>query len=530
LKSLLLDFSQQNQNSMKRQLTALALSMTLLSACNNVEDNVQNPLTPSNKEISVKDLDNFILETLQKKGEFKWESATDQMVWLAMQNSEKVMSVGYKPSGETNIDSRLHEIDINASGWKQTREQIIEMVFEEEKKSFPDLRKEQLIAYEEQTLPVLDLNVRSFQTVQKLRASGLVRYAEPMAYQVQSVKDAASRVASSSGCGSNTASSELDFTTTTPSNAKVSWNYAFHGVQNAWNRTSGGGVKIVIIDTGSSDSQTKLGSQFNQGNSSGRTLEKLVTLPRATFLGIPTGSVETPNDGCGHGTSMIGAAAAPRGTDGTSIGVAYNTNLISIRAASDVFLDASRETKGVSDAFVLAGNRSDVRIISMSMGNIISSGQIADGVRYAYGKGKMIFCAGGTSFGWTAGWAGVIFPASMTEAIAVTGIKDNLSSRCDACHEGSDIEFVTVMERASNSYKPLSLAMSGNAPSTVGGSSVATASMAGMASLVWSRMQALGQSPDRTSVYNRLRSNASNANNRHPNFGWGRVNVDLATQ
>ncbi len=77
----------------------------------------------------------------------------------------------------------------------------------------------------------------------------------------------------------------------------------------------------------------------------------------------------------------------------------------------------------MADAFTLAGNRTDVKVISMSMGNVISSGQIADGVRYAYGKGKLIFCAGGTSFGWTDGWGGVIFPASMAEAVAVTGIK-----------------------------------------------------------------------------------------------------------
>ncbi|UOQ81994.1 hypothetical protein [Hymenobacter sp. 5414T-23] len=45
---------------------------------------------------------------------------------------------------------------------------------------------------------------------------------------------------------------------------------------------------------------------------------------------------------------------------------------------------------------------------------------------------------------------------------------------------GSDVEFTVVMQRASNDVKSLSLAMSGNAPGTVGGSSVATSSMAGM--------------------------------------------------
>jgi hypothetical protein len=515
---------------MKHKITLLALSLLAMNACTTQEDAVQNPpvsVTP----ITTDKIDSYVLETLQRKGTFQWSDASDEMTWSALQQSEKVMSIGYKPASEGNIDSKIHQIDIQETAWKEARQQILDLVFAEESKANPKLKREELIAYEENVLPVLDLNISSLSTLKLLRQSNLVRYAEPMGYQPKSVDNKASRTTSSSGCGSNTAESGLvagagnDYLTTTPNNAKVSWNYAYHGVQNAWTKTSGAGVKMVIIDTGCSDAQAKLGSQFNQGSSSGRTIEKLVTLPRSTFLGFPTGPVETPNDGCGHGTSMQGAAVAPRGTDGTSVGVAYNANLISIRAAEDVFLDASRENKGVADAFVLAGNRADVKIISMSMGNIISSSQVADGVRYAYNNGKMIFCAAGTSFSWTAGWAGVIFPASMAEAIAVTGIKDNLTQRCDACHEGSDVEFVVVMEKVSNSRKPLSLAMSGDTPSTVGGSSVSTATTAAMAALVWSKFP----SYSRSQVYDKLKTNASYYPSRNGNFGWGRINVDAAT-
>jgi hypothetical protein len=388
------------------------------------------------------------------------------------------------------------------------------------------LKRGDLEVFEESILPVIDLKVSNLSTIERLRSSRLVRYAEPMGYEARSSSEAKSKVNSDSGCGSNTAETGLlgsDYTTISP-NAKASWNFAYHSVTQAWAKSTGAGAKMVIIDTGCSSTQENLGSTFNQGSSSGRTIEKLVTLPRNTFLGIPTGPVETPNDGCGHGTSMEGAACGPRGTDGNTVGIAYNANLITIHAAADVFLNESRESKGVADAFTLSGNRADVRVISMSLGNIISSGQIADGVRYAYGKGKLIFCAGGTSFGWTAGWAGVIFPASMAEAVAVTGIKDNLTQRCDACHEGSDIDFVMVMEKASTSRKPLSLAMSGDSPSTVGGSSVATASTAAMATLIFSKYPSL----TRDQVFNRMKQNSSYYPSRNGNFGWGRVNIDAA--
>jgi hypothetical protein len=511
---------------MIRKFTALALMAITLCACTG-ENTTNEALSPNpTSPISRSELDQTIFKSLQNIGKFEWSSVSSAMVWSALTQSDKVLSVGYKPENEGDINSKIHLIDINATEWKNAREKVLDIVFEEESKTNPALKRSELEVFEENTLPVIDLKVSNLSTIERLRKSNLVRYAEPMGYEAKGSADTKSKINSDSGCGSNTAETGLsgaDYTTISP-NAKASWNFAYHNVTQAWAKSTGAGAKMVIIDTGCSDAQENLGSAFNQGSSSGRTIEKLVTLPRATFLGFNTGPVETPNDGCGHGTSMQGAAVAPRGTDGNTAGIAYNASLISIHAAADVFLNESRESKGVADAFTIAGNRADVRVISMSMGNIISSGQIADGVRYAYGKGKLIFCAAGTSFSWTAGWAGVIFPASMTEAVAVTGIKDNLTQRCDACHEGSDVDFVVVMEKASGGRKPLSLAMSGDTPSTVGGSSVATASTAAMASLIFSKYP----SWTRSQVFDRMKQNASYYPGRNGNFGWGRVNIDNA--
>ena len=509
-----------------RKFTALVLLAIFLGACTG-ENTSNESITPNPTiPISRSELDATIFKTLRNTGKFEWSSVSSEMVWSALMQSDKVLSVGYKPENEGDINAKIHLIDISATEWKLTREKILDIVFEEESKTNTSLKRTDLEVFEESVLPVIDLRVRNLSTIERLRSSKLVRYAEPMGYEAGSSGDAKSKVNSDSGCGSNAAETGLsssDYMTVEP-NAKASWNFAYHNVSQAWAKSTGSGAKMVIIDTGCSSSQENLGSTFNQGLSSGRTIEKLVTLPRPTFLGIPTGPTETSNDACGHGTSMQGAAIAPRGTDGNTVGIAYNANLISIRAAQDVFLDESRESKGVADAFTLAGNRTDVKVISMSMGNIISSGQIADGVRYAYGKGKLIFCAGGTSFGWTSGWGGVIFPASMAEAVAVTGIKDNLISRCENCHEGSDIDFVVVMEKASSGRKPLSLAMSGNVPSTVGGSSVATAETAAMATLIFSKYPSL----TRDQVFNRMKQNSSYYPSRNGNFGWGRVNIDAA--
>jgi subtilisin family serine protease len=474
------------------------------------------------------ELDALIWKTVRETGRFDWNTAPLEVAWRALEQSDGVLSVGYKPAGHTSDLSReIHQIDLNASDWQTARRQVLQLVFDEEKTSNPDLKMEQLEVFGENVLPVVNVRVTRRATLEKLRSAPWVRYAEPMGYE-PSGSDAASRVASSSGCGEYVANPGLvpgvDFITIAP-NAKVSWNHPYHRIGQAWTRTAGGGIKVMIIDTGVDPRQGNLGGNFNQGEfSQGRTLEKRVTLPRSTFLGIPTGPVETPDDPCGHGTAMAGVLAAPRAVNGNAVGVAYDCDLVTVRAAADVLLDESREVRGVSDAFVLAGNRSDIRVVSMSLGRITSSSQIADAVRFAFNRGKLIFCAAGTSFGWSAGWFGVIFPATMTEVSAVTGVKEDFR-RCNNCHDGSQTDFVVVMEKVSNGLHPITTATSGDQPGTVGGSSVATAQTAGMAALVWSRFPGLS----REEVLQRLVRSGSFFPNRNGNFGWGAVNADAAT-
>lgn len=249
-----------------------------------------------------------------------------------------------------------------------------------------------------------------------------MRYVEPMGYDQFLFSAAQER---SSGCNPNLPTRGLmagvHYGVVAP-NAKASWNYPAHGILDAWRYVSGKGIKVFLIDTGIGYGQESLGANFNQGFSGARTLERLVTLPRQRFLGIiNVGPPETPEDRCGHGTAMAGVLAAPRGTSGNMVGIAYNTDLVTCRAAADVFIDEAREVKGVSDAFTMAARRADVKVISMSMGRITVSSQIRDAIQYAHAKGKLIFCAAGTSFSFTANWAGVIFPATLPEVQAVTG-------------------------------------------------------------------------------------------------------------
>ena len=162
----------------------------------------------------------------------------------------------------------------------------------------------------------------------------------------------------------------------------------------------------------------------------------------------------------------------------------------------------------------------------MSLGRVGSNGQIKDAINYAYGKGKLMFCAGGTSFSWDAAFVGVIFPASLPNVEAITGVKDKSTlTACQDCHKGKQIDFVIVMERSADGMHQISTAVSGNVPTTVGGSSVSTADAAAIAALVWSRFPSFS----REDVLNKLTTTASLYPNLNKNYGWGKLNADAAT-
>lgn len=503
----------------KIKLLVPAMAILFFSCKKEIRQNETAQFNDEQAMFSPEQINRHIHDVINAKGLFEWKDASDEMIWSALKHSDRIISVGYKPFSEINVDKRLAEINIHDAAWLDAKQQVLSIIYNEEKQHNKLLNIAEIELWPQDKIPVINVKVSSLKAIKILRSSRFVRYAEPTAYDpVAYEKNNEVESGGGSGCGGYTGDNSLqnnkDYTIITP-NAKASWNHQYMGIAGAWTKSSGSGVKLMVIDTGTSPGQENLGSSFNQGLSIARTIERIATLPGSGA-----------DDDCGHGTAMCGAAAAPRGTDGNAAGVAYNCNLVACRAAYDVYLDASEETVGVSNAFTYAGDDASVKIISMSMGRILTSSQIQDAIRYAYGKGKLIFCAGGTSFSWTAGWFGVTFPGNMSEVQGITGIMDGEKQKaCEDCHKGKEIDFVIVMEKKKNGLHALTTAISGDVPATVGGSSVSTATAAGIAALVWSRFP----SYSRADVVNKLTTTASNYPSKSKNFGWGVLNADAAT-
>ncbi|MEL6865859.1 MAG: S8/S53 family peptidase [Bacteroidota bacterium] len=508
--------------SLQKNLFTL-LVLLLLWSCS--KDSSELELSPNSEQdpMPKSEIDAEIKKQLDHGTVYNWNMASDQLLWSALVQSDSIVALGYQTSNTENIKDKIHEIDPQEPTWSAVKEDLIEMALEAANRGLTEpryTREDILMTPGPQPVPAIMIKIWDKALLAELRTMDEVRYVEVATYTY------GTQARSAAGCGGAVGANNIpaqDFTSTSPQ-AIIPWTYDFMNVPAAWSQSTGQGVKVAVIDSGTSPSQSKLGSEFNSGQSQGRSLQR-----DGTFISSwwPWARPDGPNDDCGHGTQMAGLVAAPRGFGGTPAGVAYNCNLFSIRGTDDVVINDWREKQGVRDALILSGNDGAVKIISMSLGDIFYSSTVADGIFHAYNRNKLIFAAAGTST-WFTNWVGVVFPASMSQTVAVTGVKDVTPlAECNECHYGSQVDFVAVMQRASNGDRTaLSLAMSGNTPSYIGGSSAATAMTAGVAALVWSRYP----NWSRSTVLNRLKTSASIYPSRDSDFGWGIIDAALAVQ
>ena len=504
---------------MVKKLLRLSIGcLFLLASCSkeSVEPTDNILIEPSQKEpLTAKQVNEKIDQTINTKGGFSWKNASSHLIWSATINGRNIVTIGFGNS-KNDFDRA------KSSNNMKIQQDLLAIIMQ-----YEGTPLDKTLINADPYLNLMDVVIKKQETIMALRRSSFIRYIEPADYKYFAVKNGESRSASSSdssGCGFESAAlSTADYTTITP-NAKAPWTFYQHNIPSAWNYSTGAGITIGIIDTGVSSNQSLLGANFNTGVSTERTVQKFGTYVDSIWPWTTT--TDGPNDRCGHGTSMSAVACAPRNNNGMPVGVAYNANLVVYRAAANVVLDGYHEQNGVKNAFTSLANNAKVRIISMSMGHAFSVGKIEDGVKYAYSKGKFIFCAGGTSTSFTT-FVGVIFPASMAEAVAVTGIKEGaVFQKCDGCHTGSKIDFTVVMQRAATGNSVPVDSYYENQTDYVGGSSVATATTAGIAALVWAKNPGW----TREQVLAKMRQSANFYPMRNPEFGYGNVNALLAVQ
>ncbi len=460
--------------------------------------------------ISRSQLDGFMLDKMIESQEvFDWDELSSNQLHAALIHSDSLAVVGYQPEGFVSLRTKMHQVDIEDKDWTAARTSLINHIVSRtnaiQGKNFT--KKDLMPSGYNPNLPYFFIKISNLAIIEELKTFPQLRYIEAPNYTI--IEDR-----SGEGCSDYSETIDpADYTPITPQ-AIQPWHHFEHQVDCAWtNSNQGEGIWIAVMDTGVSDVNPKFNAEFDEGDSAGRSIEKYGFYQNDGW-----------EDNCGHGSAMAGLALAPRGFDDYPVGVAYRSNLISYRVTNDVRINTSDEIDGLGNALVDAGDDERIHIISISLGDVFSSGPVEDGIIYAHNQGKLIFAAAGTSTTFT-NWFGVIFPASMPEAVAVTGVIENSNfEECDICHDGNEVEFVVYMERESSGNKAPTITrdnVNGEYYGYVGGSSAGTAIMSGMAALVW------GNNPtfDKNQLINRLIQTSSNYPNKDSDYGWGTVNA-----
>lgn len=119
-----------------KSLIALLAIVFLLSGCS--DESLQTEFTNTQEPLKKAGIDRIVYQQLEQKGEFWWNAVDDQVLWSAAVQSDSILSIGYQPVNEENVNERLHLIDIQSEPWKKVRTDLIHLIVTETNKAFPN--------------------------------------------------------------------------------------------------------------------------------------------------------------------------------------------------------------------------------------------------------------------------------------------------------------------------------------------------------------------------------------------------------
>ena len=332
----------------------------------------------------------------------------------------------------------------------------------------------------DEILPFVMVELSDEEALTQLRSQPYVDYVEPAASNL--------KLMDISGCGP----------TNTPSwpmkknelGDVLPRDFATNGIEGAWKRgVTGRGITVGIVDTGVAQHQTQLlPEQFSTGESAGRT----ITYEGCTTIECTDGLPLSAFDSCSHGTRVAGLIGSPKNGFG-AVGVAFGSNLIVAKGGDGVVstvFDVHEHVRAIRKV-----RWGGAKIIEMAFG-AVGDGVIPpleDTISFEYHRTDMsevIFIGAAGSIACS---GSVVFPASMPEVVAVTGINEDGTLEKYSC-TGPQVRMAVVLEDVETDA-PVSSFIA-----TLGASSGASAMASGIAALVWSRYPQL----TRNEVINRM--------------------------
>ena len=200
------------------------------------------------------------------------------------------------------------------------------------------------------------------------------------------------------------------------------WDFTTTRVAEAWQRATGQGVTVAVVDSGVDATHPDLAEQV---------------LPGGDFI---TGLEGTAVDPHGHGTHVAGTIAALAGNGAGIAGVAPQARILPVRVLG---ANGSGYMSDVANGIAYAADRG-ADVINMSISSTAQVAAVSNAVAYARSKGVVVIAAAGnaraqgspTSF--PAADPGVLAVAATTSADTVAGYSTS-GGYVDVAAPGSDI-------------------------------------------------------------------------------------------
>ena len=195
---------------------------------------------------------------------------------------------------------------------------------------------------------------------------------------------------------------------------KDQWGLERIGAEAAWTRTTGGGVRIGIIDTG---------IDLEHEDLAGKVVESVSCVGSQGDPGKCEGSAQ---DDQGHGTHVAGIAAAAKDNGKGIAGVAPDAQLVVAKAINASGTGSGADVTAAVKWVVDHG----AKVVNLSLGDpaqpiraLISENQLKEAVEYVWSKGAIAVVASGNS-GTGLGIEGANFGDMNAVIVGATGPDD----------------------------------------------------------------------------------------------------------
>ena len=239
--------------------------LSVFLACS-VDDN--SSYKEEDSKVMKKDqINEIIFNHLLVSDDFEWSWVSDKVLIDALSYGDNVLAVGYGKEGEFFREQ-------NSNYFQEIKGEVFSVATLNEGKSL-----DSILISDDDFFNVVELKVSNIETLRELKKLSNIRYLEPVGYSfsvpLRYHEEEEYSMRSSFGCDPNDSDYIFnDDYRVIPPLAQIAWNFDYHNIEEAWHHSTGSNVTVGLIDTGVSSNQKLLNSDFNDGWSNGRFIEK----------------------------------------------------------------------------------------------------------------------------------------------------------------------------------------------------------------------------------------------------------------